>query len=222
MDSSPGDEAAEGVDAARAVFGEGWALADSYREILAARGVEWGLIGPRERTRLWERHILNSLAVSPAVPGGALVVDVGSGAGLPGIPLAISRPDLRVVLLEPLLRRANFLTMAVAELGLEDRVSVVRARAEEHQGRYDVVTCRAVAPLARLVGWTCHLMGADGRLVALKGESASEEIAGAAGELRRRGLRAEVRVVRVHPGAAETRLVVVSHTPASGDRAKGI
>lgn len=196
-------------DAAASVFGERLSLAESYAAILAGRAVEWGLIGPRESARVWDRHILNSVAVAAEIGPDARVIDVGSGAGLPGIPLALARPDLKVTLLEPLLRRANFLTLAVEELGLEDRVTVVRARAEDHWGRYDVVTCRAVAPLPRLVGWTRHLFGPDGSLVALKGESAVREVADAASELRRANLRGRVEQVQVVPDADPTYLLVV-------------
>ena len=196
-------------DAAASVFGERLPLAESYAAILAGRAVEWGLIGPRESARVWDRHILNSVAVAAEIGPDARVIDVGSGAGLPGIPLALARPDLKVTLLEPLLRRANFLTLAVEELGLEDRVTVVRARAEDHRGRYDVVTCRAVAPLPRLVGWTRHLFGPDGSLVALKGESAVREVADAASELRRANLRGRVEQVQVVPDADPTYLLVV-------------
>lgn len=163
-----------------------------YVDILASRGIDWGLIGPRERDRLWERHILNSVAVAPRIPTGVALVDVGSGAGLPGIPLAILRPDLLVTLLEPLLRRANFLELAVSELGLAERVRVVRGRAEEHRERYDVVTCRAVAPLPRLLGWCLPLVSPGGRLLALKGSSASDEVTKARPDLRRLKLTADV------------------------------
>lgn len=167
------------------LFGPASEAIKRYVDILSSRGVEWGLIGPREGDRLWERHVLNSVALSPLLPEGATVVDVGSGAGLPGIPLALYRPDLRVTLLESLLRRSEFLSLAVEELGLADRVDVVRGRAEEHRGRYGVVTARAVAPLDRLIGWCSPLLAPGGALVALKGASASAELAAAAGSLRR-------------------------------------
>lgn len=187
-------------EVAGAVFGDGVAVAEQYAELLAGRGIEWGLLGPREVDRIWDRHVLNSLAVSSEVPPGVRVVDVGSGAGLPRIPLAIARPDLSVVLLEPLLRRANFLTGVVAELGLGDRVSVVRGRAEDHTERYDVVTCRAVAALPRLLGWCAPLIGRRGRLVALKGSSAADEVADAARDLRRFSLNVRVETVMGLPG----------------------
>lgn len=196
--------------AAAAVFGDAVGQAERYTEVLATRGVERGLIGPREAGRLWERHVLNSVAVARHVPQGAFVVDVGSGAGLPGIPLALARPDAVLTLLEPLLRRATFLTEVVEELGLSDRVRVVRARAEDHAERYDVVTARALAPLPRLVGWCAPLLAADGVLIALKGESAADELRDASRELRRAGLRGRVEVVEVHPDIDPTWLVVCS------------
>ena len=167
------------------VFGDRDEVISRYVDILASRGIDWGLIGPRERDRLWDRHVLNSVAVASRIPPGVTVVDVGSGAGLPGLPLAILRPDLSITLLEPLLRRANFLDLAVTELGLADRVEVVRARAEDHRSRYDVVTCRAVAPLPRLLGWCWPLVAPGGRLLALKGGSAADEVRSAKDELRR-------------------------------------
>lgn len=168
-----------------------------YVDILASRAIDWGLVGPRERDRLWSRHVLNCLAVAPLLPRGAAMIDVGSGAGLPGMPLAIARPDLRVTLLEPLLRRSTFLDGVVEELGLGDRVRVVRGRAEEHRERYDVITCRAVAPLPRLLDWCVPLVRPGGVLVALKGSSAASEVEDAAEVLRRRRLRAEVRELPV-------------------------
>lgn len=186
-------------EAAASLFGDQAQAIEQYVDILASRGIDWGLIGPRERDRLWERHILNSIAVAPLIPSDATVLDVGSGAGLPGIPLAILRPDLKVTLLESLLRRANFLELAVPELGLSERVHVVRGRAEEHKGRYEIVTCRAVAPLPRLLGWCVPLLGRAGRLLALKGSSAVEEVELAGPELRRLGVSASVVEVDV-PG----------------------
>jgi 16S rRNA (guanine527-N7)-methyltransferase len=169
------------------------------------------LVGPREGERLWERHVLNSVAAADLFPHGASVVDVGSGAGLPGIPLAILRPDLRVVLLESLLRRVTFLELAVDELDLGSRVTVVRGRAEEHRATYDVVTCRAVAPLPRLVDWCVPLLAPEGRVVALKGSSAEAELADARPVLRRAGLVGRVDELLV-PGMSEsTWAIVLTH-----------
>lgn len=180
-----------------------------YVDILADRGISWGLIGPREADRLWDRHILNSVAMADLVPDGVSVIDVGSGAGLPGIPLAIRRSDLQVTLLEPLLRRATFLDEAVTELGLGDRVRVVRARAEDHDGQYDVVTARAVAPLPRLLTWCLPLMGSVGELLALKGSSAASEIDQSKQILAKQRLHADVISVRAHPRAEATQVVRV-------------
>lgn len=198
-------------DIARDVFGTSYPLICRYVDILTGPGIERGLIGPREADRVWERHILNSVAPAPLLPADATVVDVGSGAGLPGIPLAVLRPDLRITLLEPLLRRHAFLVEAVAHLGLGDRVDVVRGRAEDQgHDRFDVVGCRAVAPLDRLLGWTHGLLSPTGQLLALKGASAADEVAGASRTLRRLGFAAEVLPVRAHPQAEETIVIRVA------------
>jgi 16S rRNA (guanine527-N7)-methyltransferase len=194
--------------AVRELYGSALGTIELYVSVLATRGVEWGLMGPREVPRLWERHVLNSAAIAGLIPDGSSVVDVGSGAGLPGIPLAILRPDLDIVLLEPLLRRADFLTQALEELGLGDRVRLVRGRAEEHKHTYDVVTCRAVAPLGRLLGWTNKLFP-HGQLLAMKGSSAGDEVAAAAGELQKAHLDAQVLTVRAHDDAEPTYVVRV-------------
>ncbi|HEY5484158.1 MAG TPA: 16S rRNA (guanine(527)-N(7))-methyltransferase RsmG [Propionibacteriaceae bacterium] len=191
------------------LYGEALGTIESYVSVLATRGVEWGLIGPREVPRLWERHVLNSVAIAGLIGSGVTVVDVGSGAGLPGIPLAVLRPDLDVVLLEPLLRRADFLTQTVDELGLGDRVRVVRGRAEEHRHTYDVATCRAVAPLGRLLGWTSRLFLPNGELLALKGASAADEVAASGRELAKAGAEATVISVRAHEEAEPTYVVRV-------------
>lgn len=180
-----------------------------YVDILADRGISWGLIGPREADRLWDRHVLNSVAMADLIADGVSVVDVGSGAGLPGIPLAIRRPDLEITLLEPLLRRANFLTETIADLGLGERVRVVRARAEDHDGQYDVVTARAVAPLPRLLIWCLPLLVSAGELLALKGSSAASEIDQSRQLLAKRRLHADVISVRAHPRAESTQVVRV-------------
>lgn len=183
-----------------------------YVDILASRGVDWGLIGPREIGRLWERHILNSIALESLIPEGCRVADVGSGAGLPGIPLAILRPDLEMILIEPMLRRSNFLTEAIDELGLDDRVSVVRGRAEDADLHVDVVVSRAGAKLATLINWTADLIVDSGSLLALKGQSADDEVVKAKKELSKRRLSAEVLLIRADPASDVTRAVRVRRT----------
>ena len=180
-----------------------------YVDILVSRGVDWGLIGPREIGRLWERHILNSIALESLIPEGCRVADVGSGAGLPGIPLAILRPDLEMTLIEPMLRRSNFLTEALDELGLDDRVTVVRGRAEDADLHVDVVVSRAVAKLATLINWTADLIVESGSRLALKGQSADDEVVKAKKELSKRRLSAEVLLIRADPAADVTRAVRV-------------
>lgn len=178
-------------------FGSESARIQHYVDLLLSRGIDWGLIGPREGDRIWERHILNCVALAPLIPEAATVVDVGSGAGLPGIPLALLRPDLTVTLVESMARRTAFLEGAVAELDLTSRVSVVRARAEEHQGRYDRVVSRAVASVPKLLGWCVPLCAKDGRIVALKGSSVREDLARAGDEVRKWKLHTEVHQLEV-------------------------
>lgn len=170
------------------MFGAQLPVVEAYARLLSTDGVTRGLLGPREAGRLWDRHLLNSAALAPALPAAGLVVDVGSGAGLPGIPLAILRPDLAIRLVEPLLRRATFLTEAVAALGLAN-VEVVRARAEDLHGAWTVetVTARAVAPLGRLAGWCLPLVAPGGSLLAVKGDRAESELGDAAAALRELG-----------------------------------
>lgn len=177
------------LPAARALFSEHLPLAVRYARLLATEGTRRGLIGPRETPRLWDRHLLNCAVIISLIPGGSYVLDVGSGAGLPGIVLAVARPDLTVTLVEPLARRTGFLTEAVTDLDLTDRVGVVRARADElaagagramPPGRWvapaDVVTARALAPLDRLAGWCLPLVAVGGRVLAIKGASAADEV----------------------------------------------
>ncbi|MET1006609.1 MAG: 16S rRNA (guanine(527)-N(7))-methyltransferase RsmG [Propionibacteriaceae bacterium] len=199
--------APEAPPAAREVFGGSFETISRYVELLASAGLEWGLIGPKEVDRLWERHILNSVALADLIPHGASVADVGSGAGLPGIPLAVLRPDLRMDLLEPLLRRSNFLNQALASLGIADRVTVTRVRAEDQRARYDVVVSRALAPLPRLVEWCDPLRARGGTILALKGRSAADEVDGAFRLLAARHLRASVLTVRSHPSSEPTTVV---------------
>ena len=160
----------------------------AYASLLTSTGVERGLLGPREQPRLWSRHLANSAVIEELVPTDAVVVDVGSGAGLPGLPLALVRADLRLVLVEPLLRRSTFLAEVVAELGLEGRVDVRRARAEDlTEPLGTVVTARAVAPLVRLAGWVLPLVAVGGELLALKGSQAQDELRAAQPALTRLG-----------------------------------
>jgi 16S rRNA (guanine527-N7)-methyltransferase len=179
-----GPEAAE-------VFGAALDQARRYAHLLATDGVTRGLIGPRETERLWDRHLINCAVVAELLPERGVLVDIGSGAGLPGVVLAMLRPSLRVILLEPLLRRSVFLEECVAELGLSN-ATVLRARAEEKAAAHieaDVATARAVAPLDRLAGWAVRLLRPGGELLAIKGQSADEEIAAAQPVLSRLGVR---------------------------------
>ncbi len=155
-----------------------------YAELLATDGVVRGLIGPREAPRLWDRHLLNCALLADLVPEGSTVCDIGSGAGLPGLVLAIGRPDTRVTLVEPLLRRTTFLSEVVEELGL-DNVEVVRGRADVLHGvrGFDVVTSRAVASLETLLDWSMPLVLPHGSLVAMKGSSVHEEVQAAPARL---------------------------------------
>lgn len=152
-------------------------LMEAYAQLLATDAVVRGLIGPREVPRIWDRHIANSAILGTVLPENSSVCDIGSGAGLPGLVVAIARPDLTVTLVEPLLRRTTFLDEVVESLGL-DNVEVVRGRADVLHGSraFDVVTSRAVAPLERLLGWSMPLVAPHGALVALKGSSVAEEI----------------------------------------------
>lgn len=183
------EEAAPVPEAASSLFPhDRLALAVAYAERLAGDGVVRGLIGPREAPRLWERHLLNCALLAPALPEGARVADVGSGAGLPGLVLAIARPDITITLIEPLLRRTTFLEEVVTDLDLPN-VIVERGRADALHGRetFDVVTSRAVAPLDRLLEWSMPLVAPHGELVAMKGSSAADEVEQAGAVLARLG-----------------------------------
>lgn len=177
--------------------------------MLMNAGVERGLIGPREAPRLWQRHIINCAVVREVLAPASSLADIGSGAGLPGIVLAISRPDLRVTLVEPLLRRSTFLCEVIEELEL-DGVEVARTRAEDLPAGsiFDAVTARAVAPLARLVPWALPLCRSGGELVALKGASAQDEVNEARDILRlyRAG---DVRIQQLGVGMAPSPTTVV-------------
>ncbi len=182
---------------ARVLFGDRLGVACAYADLLGTDGIVRGLIGPRERPRIWDRHVLNCAAVADEVPADAEVCDIGSGAGLPGVVWAIRRPDLSVTLVEPLLRRATFLTEVVERLELTN-VQVLRVRAEQLHGqaRFDVVTSRAVAPLPRLMSWSMPLVRPGGLLLAMKGSGVRDELHQARAEGSRWDLdAAEVQIV---------------------------
>ncbi|WP_245886048.1 16S rRNA (guanine(527)-N(7))-methyltransferase RsmG [Umezawaea tangerina] len=209
-------------DRAKRVFGDHLDQAVAFAQLLTDHGVERGLIGPREVERLWERHLLNSAVIAELLPENCRVVDVGSGAGLPGIPLAIARPDLKLTLLEPMARRVAWLDEVVETLDLS--VTVIRGRAEEASVReqlfdIDVVTARAVAPLERLARWCMPLLKPGGQLVALKGESALEEMERDAEAVRRAG-GSRQRVVSCGADVLEvpTTVVLVERSELSGRR----
>jgi 16S rRNA (guanine527-N7)-methyltransferase len=174
------DGATAAPAAAAEVFGAQLEAAERYADLLATVGVERGLIGPHEADRMWDRHLFNSAAIGELIEPAQRVADIGSGAGLPGIPLAIARPDLSVTLIEPLLRRSVFLGEVIEELGL-DSVEVIRGRAEEVAARrghldFDVATSRAVAALDKLTKWSLPLLRRGGVMLALKGERAQAEV----------------------------------------------
>lgn len=216
--------------AAAAIFGARLGLARQYADLLATVGVERGLIGPREAGRLWDRHLLNCAVVAELIPQRSRLIDVGSGAGLPGIALALARPDLTITLLEPMVRRAAFLGEVVRELRLT-AVEVCRARAEDRSAatpkraaaapagqpdcRADVVTARAVAPLDRLAQWCLPLVGTGGCLLAIKGRTAQAEADRHAAAVRRAG-GTRMRVLRCGVGAVDTPTTVVEIVRGSG------
>lgn len=174
-------------DAAAVVFGSRLPLAQRFSEHLSTTAVEWGLLGPRELPRLWTRHVLNCAALAELLPRDGHVVDLGSGAGLPGVVLALARPDIRVTLVEPLERRVAWLEGVVQDLSLD--VVVRRARAEDLAGALSapVVTARAVADLRKLARWGLPLVEPGGSLLAIKGRTAAAELESSGPELRRLG-----------------------------------
>ncbi|MBG6122715.1 16S rRNA (guanine527-N7)-methyltransferase [Corynebacterium aquatimens] len=172
---------------AAAIFGDRLPIAQAYHDSLATTAAQRGFIGPKEVDRLWSRHILNCAVIGEAFAEGIHVADIGSGAGLPGIPLAIARPDLSITLIEPLLKRSTYLGEVTEELGL-DNVTVIRGRAEEQKSLlFDVVTSRAVAPLGKLSTWSLPLVKRGGAMVAMKGSSISEELVRDAKEIAKAG-----------------------------------
>jgi 16S rRNA (guanine527-N7)-methyltransferase len=195
---------------AGALFGAELGRAVAYAEILATRGVEWGVIGPREVPRLWDRHLMNCAVIAELIDSGSgTLADIGSGAGLPGVVLALVLPAVRVTLIEPLERRARFLAECVSELELTN-ASVVRGRAEDVAGQVaaDVVTARAVAPLDRLVPLAVGVARKRGMILAIKGSGAAEELEQARPVLRRVGARS-AEVLRVGHGKVSPATTVV-------------
>jgi 16S rRNA (guanine527-N7)-methyltransferase len=198
------------------LFGPAWAAVAGFHAMLREEGVLRGLVGPREVSRLWERHLVNSSAVVPFLPEQGRIIDVGSGAGLPGIIIAAMRPEAEVVLLEPMERRTDWLTEVVDALGL-DNARVVRGRAEDLVGEIegDAVTARAVAALDKLYGWTLPLLRVGGRLVAMKGGRAQVEVQDGAETGRRLGGgAAEIQVAPTLPGLDPTSVVLVTKEEA--------
>lgn len=213
-------------EAAADIFGQRLPLAVEYVEALATIGVERGLIGPRETDRLWGRHILNSAVLGELLETGERVIDVGSGAGLPGIPVGIARPDVDIVLVEPMLRRTEFLREMIEQLGLTN-VSVVRGRAEEpgviaEVGGADVVTSRAVAALDKIARWSLPLTRIGGRMLAIKGDRADEEVQQYGSALGPLGAD-DVRVVQCGTRYLDspTTVVVARRKECDGDRRRG-
>ena len=195
-------------EGAAEVFGSALPRAEEFAVMLATRGVEHGLIGPHEVPRLWDRHLLNCAVVAELIDSRpATLVDIGSGAGLPGIVLAMLRPKVSVILLEPMERRCRFLTDCVAELGL-DNASVLRARAQDAVLRADVATARALAPLDRLAELAVGLVRPGGMVLAIKGQTAADELKKARPVLRRLGVRG-AKVVRAGQGKVDPATTVV-------------
>ena len=220
-----GDDAAvadAGADAgiplaaeAAAMFGTALPQAEQYAALLTGIGAERGIVGPGEAARVWDRHVLNCGVIARLIPVTCSVVDLGSGAGLPGIVLAMLRPESRVTLLEPMARRAAFLQECVTALSLAN-VDVVRGRAEEFAGKLaaDVVTSRAVAPLEKLAGLSAGLARPGGRVMAMKGSSAAAELARALPVLARLGV-GDARVVTAASASGAITATLVTFTTAS-------
>lgn len=209
-DAAPSDAVAEA--AAAQLFGSSLPLAQKYAQLLVGAGVERGVVGPAEAERIWDRHLLNCGAIARLIPAKCTLVDLGSGAGLPGIVLAMLLPGARVTLLEPLGRRAEFLRECVAELGLAN-TQVLRGRAEDLAGQVlaDVVTARAVAPLDKLAGLCVGLARPGGRVLAIKGASAGAELVKARPVLARLGV-TDARVVQAGSAGVGATATVVTFT----------
>jgi 16S rRNA (guanine527-N7)-methyltransferase len=213
--AGPADAAADAAavsTAAAEMFGDALPQAERYAELLAGIGVERGVMGPAEAERIWERHLLNCGAVARLIPAKCSLVDLGSGAGLPGIVLAILLPGAQVTLLEPLARRVEFMEESIADLGLAN-VDVVRGRAEDLAGQLaaDIVTARAVAPLDKLAGLSLGLVRPGGRVLAIKGSTAEAELAKARPVLARLGV-TDARVVQAASAGGGATATVVTFT----------
>ncbi|WP_238581703.1 16S rRNA (guanine(527)-N(7))-methyltransferase RsmG [Demequina aestuarii] len=207
-----GEDPLHRSDGVREFFGDAYPRVESFALMLADQGVLRGLIGPRELARLWERHILNSAAVAPFL-GNGTIVDVGSGAGLPGLVIAAMLPERRVVLVEPMERRTTWLFEAAEHCGI-DNVTVVRGRAEEVREvvEADVITARAVAPIDKLVKWCAPLLADGGEMALLKGQSAPDELERAKYVLRKFGFVGSVESAPTLPGLAPTTVVRLQRT----------
>jgi 16S rRNA (guanine527-N7)-methyltransferase len=222
-------DAAGTAAAAAQLFGPAIGLAEKYAELLAGPGVERGVVGPAEAERIWDRHLLNCAVVARLIPAKGSLVDLGSGAGLPGIVLAMMLPGVRVTLLEPMARRVEFLEECLAELGLEN-AEVLRGRAEDLAGQVaaDVVTARAIAPLDKLAGLALGLARPGGKVLAIKGAAAEAELLRARPVLGRLGV-SDARVIQASGAdGAVTATVVTFTAPAhrsssnAGGRSAGL
>lgn len=202
--------------AAEELFGDRLSLAARYAGWLSGPGITRGIVGPREAGRLWDRHLLNCALVAELVPPGAHLVDLGSGGGLPGVVVALVRPDLRVTLLDSMVRRTAFLTEVVEDLALAARVEVVRARAEEVRLAADVVTARAVSDLATVARWSAGLVRPGGLLLAQRGATAHTEVSELARPIRAAGWQDVGVVERTHLGVTPS--LVVRATRRGGAR----
>lgn len=209
--TTPTPDVVEDDARSRELLGPAFDGSAAFARMLAAEGELRGLIGPRELPRLWRRHVVNSVAVAPFLPATGAVIDVGSGAGLPGVVLALMRPDLQVHLVEPMQRRVAWLTEVSEQLALGN-VSVHAARAEDLHGELvaEAVTARAVAALDKLARWTMPLVRLNGSLLAMKGQRAGEEVAAARSTVRRLGATAvEIHEVDLYDDGDVTRVVEV-------------
>lgn len=208
------------------VLGDAFTPISMFHVKLLREGVLRGIIGPRDVDKLWERHILNSAAVVPflrqniSMPKGNRIADIGSGGGFPGLVAAACLPEGQFTLIEPMERRVDWLHECVELMQLRN-VQVLRARAEEvltsigrhHLKPFDVVTCRAVAPMKKLAGWTLPLLAPGGVLVALKGRSAPIELERAGKQIsQQHGINAKVEEAPVAKGLDPTHVIIIDRS----------